>query len=337
MSLALEPLLDLLYEAPLHEGGWGAFAQSLQKSMRSTDCALVSYSSLAAPPAVSEYSGDPATAELYERHYGAVNPWLRPISQLGLGTVATDEELLPMDRFRSTEFYNDFGRRHAVVHTAGVVLHRGPGQLAFISLDRGEQAGPFPADQVQLLHRLTPHLQRAVRIQTALAEKAPAPSPDEIQFVLDCAGRVLQCTAAAEQLLRLGDIALRANRELDLTRLCPFPLGPAISAGVPVEKQFPALPFRPQVSLRPTPTRNPFGQRAAFALSVRFAVSTPALEWRMTAAEFRLAEQLRGGSNLRQSAVALGISYNTAKTQLAAIYSKSNCRSQSQLVSALLG
>lgn len=337
MSLALEPLLDLLYEAPLHAGGWAAFAQSLQQSLRSTDCALVSYTSLAAPPEVSEYSGDPATAQLYERHYGGVNPWLRPISQLALGTVATDEELLPFHRFRSTEFYNDFGRTHAVVHTAGVVLRRGAGQLAFISLDRGEQAGPFPADQVELLHRLTPHLQRAVRIQTALAGDGPAADPEEIQFVLDSGGRVLQCTAAAEKLLRLGDVAIRANRELDLTRLCPFALGPAISAGVPVERQFPALPLRPRVTLRPTSTRSLFGRRATFALSIRFAAPPSALAWRLTPAEFRLAEQLRGGNNLRQSAAALGISYNTAKTQLAAIYSKSNCRSQSQLVSALLG
>ena len=351
MPIDVDPLIHALYEAPLFSGGWAEFTKVLQATLLSTDCALISYGSTAGPPVIGEYCGDPATAALYERYYGAINPWMPAIQKLPTGVVATGEELLAIERLQRTEFYNEFGRKCGVVHTAGVVLISKPGQLAFLSVDRGEGAGEFPAEQVTLLARLVPHLQRAVRIQHAL--QAPAGpvdeplKPGEARFLLDSTGRVLQATAEAESLLRAGVVRLRHGAHLDLTGLCDFPLREALAAAVPVERTFPAKTrgtLRPVVELRPTllRTTNLFARTLSFVLTLRFppGFSHPlqrfALQWGLTIAEIHLVQALQSGRSLRACAAERGISYNTVKTQLASIYAKSSCRSQAQLMRALL-
>jgi DNA-binding CsgD family transcriptional regulator len=56
----------------------------------------------------------------------------------------------------------------------------------------------------------------------------------------------------------------------------------------------------------------------------------------LTAAETRLALLLLGGQTMREAAAALGVSHNTAHTQLASIFHKTGASSQAELVRILL-
>ena len=55
----------------------------------------------------------------------------------------------------------------------------------------------------------------------------------------------------------------------------------------------------------------------------------------LTRAEATLALQLYGGSNLRNHAATRGISIHTARKQLSAVFEKTGCSQQSQLVGLL--
>jgi DNA-binding CsgD family transcriptional regulator len=56
----------------------------------------------------------------------------------------------------------------------------------------------------------------------------------------------------------------------------------------------------------------------------------------MTSSEARLAARLAAGDELKTAAGELGIAYSTARTQLAAIFRKTETRRQGELVKVLL-
>lgn len=82
------------------------------------------------------------------------------------------------------------------------------------------------------------------------------------------------------------------------------------------------------------------GPEPLFALAALSETSGTARErlrtsFGLTRAEWRLAEQLRTGAAVGDAAAALGISVNTARTQVKAIYTKLGVSRQSELVSRL--
>jgi DNA-binding CsgD family transcriptional regulator len=56
----------------------------------------------------------------------------------------------------------------------------------------------------------------------------------------------------------------------------------------------------------------------------------------LTPAEIRLTDQVASGKDLQSAAEELGISYKTARTQLAAIFRKTSTSRQGELVKLLL-
>ncbi len=232
--------------------------------------------------------------------------------------------------------------------------------FALFHIARRRQSGDFGADDVARMGVLAPHVRRAVQMQRrfALAEAEHA-SLDRLPWaivVVDAAGRLLSCNATGEALLRAGDgLALRRGR---LAAAAPKETGALLSAirqaGVAADgaAQPPAALALPRPSLkrplevlvaplRRTPARP--GQPAAVALFVsdperRAEPAVDALRrlYGLSKAEATLAVALVDGSGLGEAAARLGISRATAKTQLQAVFAKTDTRRQAQLVHLLL-
>jgi DNA-binding CsgD family transcriptional regulator len=82
------------------------------------------------------------------------------------------------------------------------------------------------------------------------------------------------------------------------------------------------------------PAAIPPGVMAIFDLPVPSEARLRAL-FDLTAAEVRLAQRLARGDSVEEAAQALSIKMTTARTQLAAVFAKTNTRRQAKLVAIL--
>src|SRR5262249_27909980 len=118
-----------------------------------------------------------------------------------------DHELL------RSEFYNDFLRPQGFFHIIGCVPFANDDFLAVLRVIRPRSAPPFGRREAALIHRLMPHLSRALLLHERLG--AAAARRDEALEVLDwfptgvllldSTGHVLVANRVAEEILAAGD------------------------------------------------------------------------------------------------------------------------------------
>jgi DNA-binding CsgD family transcriptional regulator len=105
-------------------------------------------------------------------------------------------------------------------------------------------------------------------------------------------------------------------------------------------RQYRARPIRSAARTAPAlgnpadPAAHPATAAALFDLPVPSAVRLKAL-FDLTAAEARLAQRLARGDSVEEAAQALSIKMTTARTQLAAVFAKTDTRRQAKLVAIL--
>ena len=303
----------------------------------------------------------------YEQHYAKLNPWVPfLIKSPALRAIVSDEQL-PASSFRESEFYWDWlARVGDMDSTVGMKLVHEPDRIGVIAIHHGpSMAERYNPQVARVLQSSASRLRRAVdAAQVASRREAPGPAPMPLgaftlpAFLLDGRGRVLDLNGPASQListpmlslgldnvLRLGNAALSErvvtaagqiassrgpwSDGLDLPLTSPdgrrFTLSllgvrPPAIAGVPA---FFAMPRLSLLLLRPGVGGDAAGHAS---LDPRFG---------LTPAERRLAVQLACGLSLRQSADHLGITYQTARTQLKAVFAKTGTSRQAELVALL--
>lgn len=232
--------------------------------------------------------------------------------------------------------------------------------FALFHVARKRDSGDFGTDDVARMGLLAPHVRRAVQMQRRLALAAAEHAaldglPWAIVFV-DAGGRVLSHNHAAAELLRAGDgLGLRrgqlvaaAPRETALLLAAIRQAGLAADGGSrpPAALALPRPSLKRALEVLVAPVRNP-AARPGLPPAVVLFVADPerraepglvvlARLYGFTRAEAALAAALVAGDGLGEAAERLGIALSTAKTQLQAIFAKTDTRRQAQLVSVLL-
>jgi DNA-binding CsgD family transcriptional regulator len=235
-----------------------------------------------------------------------------------------------------------------------------------VTVHRTRQQGDFHPDQIERFAFLLPHLERAVSLGFRLGSfGAMQQTSFELLdsnplgiVVLDESGRLLFANRAARALAEAADGLVLSSSALSLVnRNDQGALQALIGRALGVasgEKSDPAGMMR---ALRPSGKR-PFAilvsplSRAAFTLTrarpaACIVIADPEREpklparmlravYGMTPAETRLAAKLAAGKSLQDAAEELGISYKTARTQLAVIFRKTATTRQGELVKLLL-
>lgn len=302
--------------------------------------------------------GDPAGIRSYENYYAGINPWFQPrtISAAFMsGEVVASEQTLPLAEYLRTEFCNDWGLANHVVHGMGALVHSSPDVMTSILLNRSAGMGEMRPDEIAWLQALVPHLGRAVRLQQqlrggdglrALFDQGPWPA-----FVVTPRLQLLLANAAAESLLRrrdgfreqFGYLRTTADpAEEQLRRVvancsmvgpgdesawsCRIPRGrpgawhAVFAHPLPVEAAGPGNGSRILLyAVDPSEARP-------------LSASTLGALFRLSGAESALVLALWRQLSLVESAEQLGISINTAKTQLQAVFAKTGCSSQAELL-----
>ncbi len=290
-------------------------------------------------------------------------PWAEQEAKLrSPGIVRIGSELVPVENLTETAFYSEWLRPQGFMHSIRGIVHREDREIWSLSLARRESAADFNGRDASLFGLLIPHLVRAFQLgrrlneQNALNEAAMVAldhMPVGVALV-GPDGKILASNRLADEIttegdgLAVGPGGLHAKHNGERAKLQQL-----IAAAVATTRYKGAAPggvmavsresgLRP-FSVRLAPARNPddlFGaRRGAAAIFIgdpeRRAEPDPdqlVSLYQLTPAEARLAARLAAGGSLEKAAGSLGIKYETARTHLKRVFSKTGTDRQSDLL-----
>lgn len=300
---------------------------------------------------------DPAYYESYCSYYHGVNPlWQRTAPA---GAVQTDATLMPASEFVRSEFYNDFLVPQQLGSMLSAVALVEDGRQTVVATHRQHA---FEPEQVQLFQLLAPHLQRAVQLNTRLADlemryAASVESLNRLQqaaLLVDETVGVVFANREAERLfggggLRVPQGKLGTDSSADTALLKALVAGCARrGAGVGGSLPLSRGPDRTPLSLLVAPLR---AEAPLFAMRERPAailfVTDPdrngvspmawlAQRFGLTAAEAVFAGEILAGGGIQAAADRLQISRSTGRSHLARIFEKTGTHRQAELVRLML-
>lgn len=349
--------LDLLYGSlDTPERTFQPFLDYLFDLFADGPCAIVTENERREVVSLDFIGGDPEGIRSYESYYAGINPWFQPgkIDPAFLrGEVIAFEQTLPLEKYLKTEFYNDWGRANHVVHGMGTLIHSSSGLVTSVRVNRSAERGEVRPEEIALLQVLAPHLGRAVRLQQHLQEMRGLRAIFDLSpwpaFVVTPRLRLLRANAAGEQLLRDRDgFSTRAGylqatgAEGELRRV----VADCQAIGPRDESSWSCRVPRPEpggwhaVFAHPLPVEagGPGRGNRILLYAVNPMESRPLSRktlgklFRLSAAESALVLALWQNLSLVESANQLGVSINTAKSQLQSVFAKTGCSSQAELL-----
>ena len=307
----------------------------------------------------------PSIERMREVYYGDL--WntrdlraVRSVAAIRRGlTVLTDEDLVTREERARDPYYTSFLASHGLAAFAAVVFRLSPSDVCGLVIQRTPAQGEFVEREKQALALLAPCLNAAASLTRMLAESSLRTSLNLLDrlsrpaLALGRAGTVIDVNAAAAALfdddfrIRAGALVVRDERAAgEIQRACGqarLTFGSDTTTPEPiVVRRTGRLPL----ILRPLALD---GAAGSFVLGARLLVTVtdpeaaplPSSEllrsvFRMTGSEARLANHLAAGLSLQQAADVSGITSETARSQLKAVFSKTETNRQAELV-ALLG
>ena len=360
----LSQLLLLLHEGALEPGRWREFLERVGRRLKANYTALVLRS-----PAIDEsgliytWGGRPEGTAAYTQRYFALDPFV----QLPEGQVVTLHEFVGREQLESSEFYREYMQPVDSIYNLGVDL-REPGRYYVrFRVCRSGRTGEFGSAARRFCELLVPHLRAAIRthveldmVRTERGIYADAMADLTLAtIILDEDGRVVHTNTLAQHILgecdgiSLADTALAFRNPEDAQRYRDA-FARALEAGRTGRPGIVEV-----IRVQRSPGKNPLGMiirpgwprlrapEAPMAGSVAVFLSTESRTrdastasvrklFGLTEKEAQLALALANGHTLQEFADQFGMSLNTARTHLRAIYTKTGIDRQARLVRAIL-
>lgn len=361
----MDPLLDLvdgIYEASVSPEHWDAVFEKLCACINArSGCILVEDHDLKSRYILAA-AGIPALVRLsYRMGLAKYDPIYklqaaRPVGKADM--VARHEEM----KSENPLFYRFIMKPNDMGYLAAINLFNDDEWHVGIGVHRSFSASPFGDEALRLLEKLTPHIQRSLRIRRELyRQKSRSDSLHGALgklllgvVVLDANGKITYRNAAADAITRKHP-ALHLNGD---TPMAHFPdeqhqlnrLIAAASSGDSRQATGLRHPDREHplvVMMAPPGDGSPFttpraaaGEVALYLSDPEMALSMPADTlhslYGLTSAEARIAIQLANGLSTAEIATQNGVSQETVRSQLKSVFSKMGARSQQEVIRLLL-
>lgn len=349
-----DELVSLIYQCVLDDDAWltllGRLAQA--SGRRYGSLFLWDRGNGQTPKASTISLCTPELLRDYDQYYGVIDPaqpfmvgrdsgnWYHDVRDYGKAAMARHP------------FYQELFRTHELGVSSAVKLHEHDGAGVYLSLLTA-QGAPMPSvAQQQMLDRLSMHLRQSARLSGRITRLELGIAQRELlleqsqtaQWLVDVEGRVLYCNGTAERRMseptfplreRQGRLTCTQESLTGLLRSACGKAGPkrAVSLRLPLlEGKLLIAPVRSDGRLR-LETEQPLalvalltGQPKATLLADLFAC---------TPAEIRLAELIARGLSPEECAARLGVSINTVRSQLRALFRKTDTERQGELVGLL--
>ncbi|MEH6592905.1 MAG: helix-turn-helix transcriptional regulator [Halioglobus sp.] len=298
----------------------------------------------------------------YSSQFYAMDPFVN----LPEGQAVSLDEVVSTEALEGSEFYRLLLEPNGIYYILAADFRDPEGISASLRLLRGKSRGAFGDESRQLLTLLLPHLRQILTLHRQRDNTESERSLFEHAInhmslaciILDENRQVMRTNSGADRILERGEaIGIRGNKLHLSTRQKSQDLQAAIGEtlaaqrsgefdmarvmAVPLSLDSPGL----GLVLKPVPRSDWFeGQSGPsvviFISDPEQALSTSAEALRtlfeLTAAEAKLSLLLAEGNSLDQVANQLGISTNTGRAHLRAIFAKTGVTQQTQLVSLIL-
>jgi DNA-binding CsgD family transcriptional regulator/PAS domain-containing protein len=360
-----EHLLDALYGMDLQTPDWTPFFACLSEAFGSHVITLQAQDTMLRMEHLAVATGLSESLQTRFSELLHENPWfLRGTAQLLSEGVADDRGLATEAELRATRFCAELFEPARIGHGMALCLHRkGTADMAVLTINRDWHPGYYNESELELAHSLLPHLRNVYALQQSFSwmegtSRSFRSALDQITdgvLLLDASGHLLFCNIAAQQM----EAGRLFARKLDGRLHMPWP---------PEEHALSQALQKVGVSNAAAPIVQPLHNRdgkltgmlkfcsAGMVAGTQWSefqvrvivfikVIVPATfsttsnletQWGFTHAESQLASWLVEGLSLDEAADRIGVSKNTVRTQLRALFDKTETRRQADLMRVLL-
>jgi DNA-binding CsgD family transcriptional regulator len=363
--LAIDGLLERLYDADFSQPCFEPFMQELGRRLESHVLALHTYDLARGFPSIVNGVGVDAELEVRARATADDNLWFqRGAAQLLAEGISDDERLTDARELHRTRFHADFLRPADLEHGMGLYLGQdgdNDRSMVVMTINRSGRFGCYTDDERALAKALLPHLRNAFALHGRLrglseAGRAYRMTLDQLEqpvILVSAHGTVAFANVRAQALEAEATCLQRRHGRLvavhpaddTLLQTALVRVLRGDTGGDPLSMPLRARDGTVAALLTLCPAREPVfdqwtpgGVAAALfvrPLGPRRLADDVRAAFAFTPAEFRLAGLLQQGDSLDGAAVRIGISKNTARTQLRALFEKTGTHRQSELVALL--
>lgn len=359
-------LVERLYEAALNPEGWRSMANDLARAFNSGSCAI-QLRDLAAGKTVvltNTANYDARAIAEYEAHFHASDMYVKGAMKLGVGVPLIGSQVVDDNKLLNSEYYADWLKHVGIFHLTGAMMAIDDDAIAGIGIHRPYETDGYDVADREAMGLLLPHLTRALKMYRCLngMERQGAIGLAALEamavgvMVVDAAGKLLFSNTTAEKLLQKGQGITVSHGHLRAQIAERNPLlqhtirqaiagftGHSSHAGMLVLPRRDALPLSLLVS--PAPGYR-LGADLLQATAIIFvnnpddritpAEAALATQFRLTPAEARLTAALLDGEHIDDYALRTALSPHTVKSQLKAVFAKTGCGRQADLMRVVL-
>jgi DNA-binding CsgD family transcriptional regulator len=278
---------------------------------------------------------------------------------LGGEPVIIDQDVVSLDEMRRDGLYNECMIPAGFKWFAAVGFHAGSAFWG-LSIQRTIAEGPFEAEDKRALATLSRRLTETATLSTAVGRAALSGVTGTLNrlsrpaIILNSSGTVLDINAGADRLfndelrvrrrrLFIKDQKAQSKLEAFLARMSVAPDSAALNVDPIAVRRTEQRPIVIRVLPIDGAASGPFlGARALLLLTelVPRPGPLPGLlinAFGLTPAEARLASLIASGASLDEIPEHLGITRDTARNQLKAVFAKTSTHRQAELVALLSG
>lgn len=348
----LPALLDLLYGAALDGDQWPIFLQGLMKPFDGANGILHFFDiETQTTPLAYPFGLEREYLIGYQEHFASCNPYpIQSFARMPLFQVAPATTVLSREEALRTEFYNDWMKPQGISPDhLGCVVHKDAQQMVILAIAPKEKELERNNDRyTRQFEILAPHVKRAIALSKA-SRVNPVAGGLPAQF--SCGAMLISQTRAvkaanppAESLLReelflsVDPLGKLRGRDTDVHAALVAAIDAVFDRrdplGGPVHYRAPSTGDRVSLVVLKLP-------KMAAQLALVLVLGKPMngaarFPEQFTAAEARLADALLNGQSLAEFSDHVGVSINTARKQLAALFAKTGTNRQAALVAWLL-
>lgn len=362
----LQKLIDLVYDASFDDKRWSELVPEIARTFNSTSVVLKAYGTDGSVRMMETTDNlviakkDKDWADYWHRN----DLWVEQSTAIGMSVVVTSQELVPEAVFERSGFYQDWNRQLGIFHMIGTLFPMGSGSIGVLGIHRQREAGTYVDQDRRRLSDFLPHLQRALRLRTQLAEaslKAEA-SADALNrtgtgiVVVDAKSLILYVNRTAEDMI-LQTSALRiiggrltsAEPAIGMRLLRMVKMATQVASGVPGPAGRAlaiARSGRLPVTVSAAPFRCTRGHFAVLRPAAIIFIRDPELPtlaqealrdlFGLTRTEAAIGALVAEGRSLEIIAETLGIGIGTVRSHLKKVFAKTGTNRQAQFVSLAL-
>ena len=356
-----------LYDAALEPARWSSLAGDTAKAFGVESCLMQVQDRTVRTASLLGFTPNlPAKAmETYRDHFYAEDWWATTVLEAGIGNAVICGDHVADDDLIRTEFYADWLAPHGIFDALAGCIRLPSGGVGIVGVHRARRMAPFTKSDLRIMRMFMSHYSAALDLTQRLAllrrgQSFAFEAMDALaagMVIVDSLGKIAIANRTAEKLFSVGDgLIVRGGRlsarDHSADRALRQAVRDAVLAVQGRASSPPGLVMVPRpgsgsLSLLVCPLPPEAVGAGAHEPMAMILIGTSAGQpvrlpdalarlYGLTDAEARLAGALLGGERLQDYAERIGVSINTARTQLKSILAKAGCNRQSDFIRQVL-